>query len=251
MKFNKKNLLCRGLQSLRWFIPPICWHCGQWLRQDERQQVAYPFVCPACLVELTWSNPEYSCAHCGHQTAEPQRIFCPHCIDNRFHFDQLWSGFHYEATIQQWLLQFKYGRKEHMALLLGRLLSLSLEQYELPTVDGIIPIPLHRKRLQERGFNQALLLTRYSFLDTQICQPYWLRRTRFTTPQVELPHAQRILNLQQAFKAEPQVKGKRLLLVDDVATTGTTLNEAAKTLKEAGALYVGGVVLARKMSPPK
>lgn len=151
--------------------------------------------------------------------------------------------------MQQWILQFKYGKKEQMAPFLGRLLALSLSQYVLPAADAIVPIPLHGKRLQERGFNQALLLAHHTFGKNHRVQTSWLQRVRPTSPQAELSMSQRVRNMQDAFWADPQVKGKKVLLMDDVFTTGTTLNVAAQTLKAAGAHSVNVIVLARRMLP--
>ena len=153
--------------------------------------------------------------------------------------------------MQQWIIRFKFGKYEHMALLLGRLLALSLARYQdLPPRDAIIPIPLHRKRLQDRGFNQALLLAHHTFPEHHPLRRHWLRRIRSTVPQTGLSAAKRITNMENAFHADPQVAGKHLLLIDDVITTGATLNAAAQTLKEAGAASVNVVVLARKMFSP-
>ena len=136
-----------------------------------------------------------------------------------------------------------------MAPFLGRLLVLSLSQYALPAADAILPIPLHRKRLQARGFNQVLLLAHHTFAERRLVQTHWLKRIRPTSPQAELPTAQRVLNMQNAFQASPQVAGKQLMLLDDVFTTGATLNAAAEALKAAGAAAVNGIVLARRTLP--
>ncbi len=241
------NPLKRSLAKARALIPPKCWHCRQWL-PPHQAKAAYPFVCAPCLENLPWTDPAYSCAHCGQQTAESKRLYCPHCLENKFHFDQLWGGFQYEGILQQWIISFKFGKHEQMARMLGKLLALSLMRYqEFPEIDAIIPIPLHRKRLQQRGFNQSLLLAFHTFPKDSNLQHHWLKRVRSTIPQTELPAAQRFSNMENAFQASPQVQGKRLLLVDDVITTGATLNAAAQTLKEAGARSVNVVVLARRM----
>ncbi|MBF0280076.1 MAG: ComF family protein [SAR324 cluster bacterium] len=135
-----------------------------------------------------------------------------------------------------------------MARMLGRILSASLERFqEVPAYDAIVPIPLHQKRLLQRGFNQAMLLAYFAFPDPSRIRCRWLKRIRSTDPQTELPLAQRIDNMKDAFEASPDVEGKQILLVDDVITTGATLNAAARCLKESGAASVNTVVLARRM----
>ena len=249
---HSRKLRSRLLDGIRYLIPAKCWDCQQWLVREENAaqkplQNAYPYLCQRCLKNLPWTIPEFSCAHCGQQTGEPNRKYCPECLERHFYFDLFWGGFQYEGVIQQWITQFKYGKKVHMAPMLGRLLSLSLDRYALPVeVDGIIPIPLHRKRLWERGFNQALLIAYHTFAKSPLLQPYWLQRVRSTFPQTELTFKMRLKNMENAFQADPQVTGKNLLLLDDVMTTGATINAATKALKARGALFVGVIVLARR-----
>lgn len=112
----------------------------------------------------------------------------------------------------------------------------------------IIPVPLHRSRLRERGFNQAVLLG--SVLSHQLSLSIMtnvLGRTRPTEPQIELPAAERRLNVKGAFAVTrpDSVAGKRVLLLDDVMTTGSTMDECAKELKKAGAAAVIAVTIAR------
>ncbi len=234
-------------EILRQLFPPLCWCCRNWLTNGRRSAEAYPFLCPDCLEKLPWMLPENFCVDCGNPVLQTATL-CPDCVGKKFHFDRFWSGFRYEHIIQEWVLQFKFGKKEHMALFLGRLLSLSLKKYSyFPEVNAIIPIPLHHKRLYQRGFNQAHLLAYHTFSKSKFLKPSWLKRIRYTVPQVELPATKRVSNVQGAFRANPQVEGKHLLLVDDVMTTGATLNAATQTLKNAGALSVDVIVLAQRI----
>jgi len=229
-------------------IPPVCWGCRQWLTKKNLYQPTYPFLCDPCFFNLPWSDTEYSCAHCGYPTADPYRLYCANCLENRFAFDQLWSGFEYEGIIQKWVIQFKFGKKVNMALMLGKLLSLSLKNYtKQPEFDVIIPIPLHSSRLVQRGFNQSYQLAYYTFSQNHPLLQHWLQRVRATKPQTELLASQRKENVRDAFKANPKVEGKKILLIDDVMTTGATLNSAAQSLKNGGAISVNAVVLARRI----
>jgi ComF family protein len=118
-------------------------------------------------------------------------------------------------------------------------------------MDYIVPVPLGSKRLQERGYNQVMLLARPLAWELDIpLKRQALRRTRETRSQVGLSKEQRITNVKNAFTAKKQVvNGKRVLLVDDVVTTGATINACAKALKEAGAEKIFATTLARAVQP--
>ena len=116
------------------------------------------------------------------------------------------------------------------------------------SLDGIVPVPLHPKRLRWRGFNQAVLLAREVGREWRLpMDPFVLRRSRNTSPQTQLPEEERRKNVRRAFEiaAEKSVKGKSLLLVDDVYTSGATVNECSRTLMRAGAKEVYVLTLAR------
>ncbi|MBT4015722.1 MAG: ComF family protein [Deltaproteobacteria bacterium] len=139
-----------------------------------------------------------------------------------------------------------------MSPLLGRLLALSFQNSNwLEKYDILIPIPLHSSRLRKRGFNQSLLLGYYFKKNlgkfAPELQTHWLRRIRATRPQTELLLAERLVNMDDAFETSLEVQNHHILLLDDVMTTGSTLNAAARCLKEAGASSVGALVLGRKM----
>lgn len=110
----------------------------------------------------------------------------------------------------------------------------------------IVPVPLHPKRLRERGFNQALELARYLEKPLQIkCRKDVVQRIRNNRPQQGMNAKQRRSNVKQSFAVNQPLAGERVLIVDDVVTTGTTVNELAKTLKKAGATSVSVLALAR------
>jgi ComF family protein len=145
--------------------------------------------------------------------------------------------------------QFKYGSKSYLSESLGPLFaqfagSLFRKSDSLLTM----PVPLHPKRLRERGFNQSLLLARHVAvqLDTDL-DFLSLRRIKYTSPQTGLGKEERRKNVRNAFQLmhSEAVKGKTVLLVDDVATTGNTLNECARILKKSGSRDVFCLVLAR------
>ncbi len=152
----------------------------------------------------------------------------------------------YAPPLQDAIGLFKYHRKVSLAAALGDLLCEGLA--ELASPDAIIPVPLHERRLREREYNQALLLADYIARRLRVPVSYDnLIRTRETAAQTELSRAERLKNLRRAFTVErpDEVAGKRLLVVDDVFTTGTTANECAKALRKAGSAEVEVVTLAR------
>jgi ComF family protein len=120
----------------------------------------------------------------------------------------------------------------------------------LPTIDILMPVPLHPQRLQEREYNQSLLLAHGLSQHLQIpLQLSCLLRVRATAPQTSLSKKERLTNLHRAFAIDDvsRVKGQRILLIDDVFTTGTTLHECAKTLRKAGSGAIYGLTLARML----
>ena len=145
--------------------------------------------------------------------------------------------------------QFKYEEKSYLANSLGPLLA-SFAKRWLKEMDDclVMPVPLHPKRLRERGFNQSLLLARYiADLSGTELDFLSLKRIRYTRPQTGLKSDERRKNVRRAFGLNDRhtVKGRNIILVDDVATTGNTLNECARVLKRSGAEKVFCMVLAR------
>jgi ComF family protein len=176
---------------------------------------------------------------------------CTACLRHPFAFDQARSLFVYQEPVRSLIHQLKFD---------GSLVGLSTfaalaNQADAAALfhapDLILPVPLHIRRLRWRGFNQSLLLTKVYFpMWKQKIQPDLLRRHRATIPQTQLDGADRRSNLEGAFSVQkPQaVQGKSVLLVDDVFTTGSTLHECAKVLRDAGAAEIAAFTVARTMA---
>ncbi|MGD2124440.1 MAG: ComF family protein [Desulfobacteraceae bacterium] len=164
-------------------------------------------------------------------------------------YDRTRAPYLYESSLMRAVHEFKYAQRSHLASALGSLLG-SFAQSWLKQSDDLLvmPVPLHHKRLRERGFNQSLLLARHvaSWLGAEL-DFLSLRRIRYTRPQTGLKSDERRKNIRRAFEviAPKAVKGRVVVLVDDVATTGNTLNECARMLKRSRAEKVFCVVLAR------
>jgi len=157
------------------------------------------------------------------------------------------SPYRYEGVLEQLIRLYKYRRRATMARPLGDLALVWMDR--LPTVDLVMPVPLHPSRLREREFNQALLLANRIArrLDLPLSYEHLLR-VRETRPQTELDRTERAANVRRAFAVRRPafLEGRRVLLVDDVFTTGATVNECAKSLRRAGVASVWVLTLARR-----
>jgi ComF family protein len=145
--------------------------------------------------------------------------------------------------------EFKYGRQIHLRHLVARWLRAALDDERLCAkhFDVLVPVPLHPARQRERGFNQARLLSELLSVEVSIPSKLHLDRIRYTTTQTALDRSERMENLHNAFRLRKNadVRGLRVLLIDDVLTTGSTVNECARVLKRAGALSVHAATAAR------
>lgn len=156
----------------------------------------------------------------------------------------------YEGTAKELIHQFKYSGKEYLAeSLVPFLLKRWLQDPEMKTADFFASVPSHPARLRDRGYNQSEVLAR-EFAKTA-GRPYLsaLKRSRNTVSQTELGKEERAKNVEAAFQVRnpSSIQGKRALLVDDVCTTGATLSECARTLRQAGAAEVFALTLARQL----
>lgn len=173
---------------------------------------------------------------------------CGHCVTSDSALDAALAAVPYAYPWSGLVLEFKFaqhpGWARSMALLMR---STPWVEPALESADMVLPMPLSRQRLQERGFNQALLLAKA--VAPHKTQAQMLLRIRDTLPQSSLSRAARLHNVQKAFALEPQhhasVAGKRIVLVDDVMTSGASLAAAAQCLRQAGAVHITALVFAR------
>lgn len=219
----------------RWLFPSRCLLCQARVAADSA-------FCTPCRQSLPWLNA--ACAHCG--TALPAaRPACGACLKRPPRFDRTRALFHYAAPIDRLVLGFKYGARLDFGRVLGSALATAIAADPM-RVEAIVPVPLHRRRLRERGYNQSLELARPIARALGIpLLTHAVRRVRPTPPQTRLDYAQRRRNLRQAFVVSGDVAGKRLAIVDDVMTSGHTANALARCLKQAGAKEVVVWVVAR------
>ena len=212
-------------------------------------------VCKPCLNDLPW-HPNTSCLQCGLASSGTglNTVVCGSCLNNPPDFDATKAVFLYAYPVDAMMQRYKYGSLLNLGDTFGEFLAekTALGALNNNHVDLIIPMPMHPQRLKERGFNQALEIAKV------LCKNYKekldyksITRQTLTPPQASLPLKERVKNIKDAFKVNAdkldKFQGKRIAIVDDVMTTGASLNELAKTLKKAGASHVECWVIARTL----
>ncbi len=237
--------LIKGLRDI--VYPKACLVCKKSLKTSASVD---ELVCSGCWESIKQNLPPF-CHRCGRHLEKNSftKHLCPACLKKQLHFDRAFSPFSYDGVLKELIHMFKYNGKEHLGKTLSRPMVSFIKEYSVPVpfVDYIIPIPLHRLRLREREFNQAEVLARHladSFnreLKTNV-----LSRLRHTKTQTELEPRERFVNVLDSFAVadNSSLKGRHILLVDDVLTTGATSSEAARALKESGAGAVFVLTLA-------
>lgn len=209
-------------------------------------------LCPECAQALRLRTGGH-CPRCGaifaDETAAPH--LCAACLRSPPPYERLTFFAAYAPPLDECILSFKFAAALSRQSLLCAMLHAACERLGPPAPDLAVPVPLHERRLRERGFNQSLELAHGLSRRTGIgLAATALSRLRDTVPQARLERAERLLNLKGAFAADPrQVAGKRILLVDDVSTTGATLVECTAALLASGAAAVDVAVLARTAGP--
>lgn len=175
-------------------------------------------------------------------------MICTNCDGRRWHLTGIVAACRYEGVGGELIKRFKYGRDPTLSPVLGDLLFTATGDPRIAgkTFDAIVPVPLHPLREREREFNQSALLATRLGKHLGLPVDHLLRRIRDTAPQAGLDRVGRMRNLQGAFALrKPPAEGGTMLLVDDVTTTGATLDTCAAVLREAGAAEVYAVVVAR------
>ena len=199
-------------------------------------------LCKPCEQSLAPWIASDSCPCCGH--VNTQGHFCGACLQAKPAFDHTQAAFLYIAPMAALIQAAKFARQWSILPPLGKYLAACITNQE--EIDRIIPLPLHRTRLIERGFNQALELARPVAAAHRIpLEIGRLQRVKNTEHQARLSANARWQNMRGAFEYKGDLTGKRVALVDDVMTSGASLNAAAKALKAAGAINVQVWVLAR------
>ncbi len=217
----------------------------QWFKQHKLIQhtcpvcrdICHTLICASCRQMLP--SIQSQCFQCGLPLnmvdTTQNALRCGQCIKSPPAYDLCISPYHYALPINQFIIQLKFQHKLHYAQVLADLLISKIEQHAEGLPDCIIPVPLHKQRLRQRGFNQALEIARPIAKRYAIkLDPYCCTRVISTTPQMGQNKKARQKNIHNAFKVSPNFKHKHVAIVDDVMTTGHTVNELARILREQG-----------------
>ncbi|MEM6278174.1 MAG: ComF family protein [Verrucomicrobiota bacterium] len=226
-----------------WVYPPLCAGCD--LPLPAARQIEVPFLCEECEDALT-PLPEGYCPTCGQSYDVPVGLTvpCGNCGGRELFFDYAVSAYRSRGQAREMMHAYKYGKQLHLSRLFGHLLHQVWEDSRLGEVDSwwVVPVPLHRRRQRQRGFNQALEIAR-EFVGSapkgrNLILSSCLKRTRYTVRQAQLDRKERLANLHKAFSvtklpSRSDCPERGFLLVDDVMTTGATVSECARVLRES------------------
>ena len=204
-------------------------------------------LCRDCAGDLPYRTDRV-CPRCA--VTSPARQMCGACLADAPAFDETVAAFRYAFPLDRLLQSYKFNDNLALATVFSGALLTAVRQHLLRTgsvpPDRIIALPLARKRLAERGFNQSALLATNAARGLGIAYaPQGLLKVRDTPPQAGLDRAARLKNVRGAFDCAESLTGLRIAIVDDVMTTGATLSEAARVLKNAGASFISAWVVAR------
>ena len=206
--------------------------------------------CEHCKKSVVF-NIGKTCKRCG-VGIDGAEDYCGNCAFDNVHFDKSYAAFSYEGAVRDAILKMKFGGMGRYAKIFAKYLAYLATKNDLQ-FDAVCFPPMSAKSRRQRGFNQSQLLAKY-FCEIMDCNDRYLdalSKVRETERQEKLNRTDRKTNLVGAYKVKADVKGKRVLVIDDVKTTGATLDECAKALKDAGAVSVVGLMVsARKESFP-
>lgn len=223
-------------------LPARCLLCGKIVHDDNT-------LCSECFENINFITSPY-CKHCGKPLFEniPDNLYCVSCLNKKHTFRFVRSAIVYDEYSKKLVLDFKfYDHIENKKLLVKWLMFAGRDIFK-EGVDLIIPVPLHFTRMLRRKYNQSAILARELSRQTGIKVEYKaLVKNKKTIPQVLCDSKQRTKNVKNAFtvKYPEAIKDKRIVLIDDVFTTGATLRECAKILKKHGAKSVDALTVAR------
>lgn len=225
------------------FYPRHCAVCGDPVRPRR-------FLCAECRRSRTRLSGA-RCAVCSQPfggALEPG-FRCMNCGDRELHFDFATSAYRSRGVVRELIHQFKYNKQLHVRHLLARMLGEGFADARVRAlgVDGLVPVPLHPAREREREFNQAAVLASLASARLGIPLIHGLKRVRYTVTQTHFHREERFENLDGAFalRHRAEVRGRKLALIDDVLTTGSTADACARVLKDAGASAVVVITVAR------
>ena len=222
---------CRTAADL--LFPRRCPVCGGVAMPKGR------LICPACLKQLSFvSSP--ACMKCGKEIGSREQEYCADCIRRKKSFTRGFALLNYDSRAAVSMAAVKYHNKREYLDFYARAAALRFEkQFRQAGIQVIVPVPVHASRLKTRGFNQAVVLAEKLSAELGIPWEELLIRVKKTDPQKSLGSAERLKNLRGAFEAEQEAgKWERVLLVDDIYTTGSTAEICSRALLKTGVKQV-------------
>lgn len=229
------------------FLPQVCILCGREGIENGRLP-----VCASCLADMTPVTP-LVCECCGtpFEKSSGTSHLCASCLTKTPPFDRSISLYTYAGKTRELIHHLKFRGNLSAVSVINHLLPAAIKRWSLPTVDLAVPVPLSRDGLRDRGYNQALLIAQKAaaLLKCGVDRSHFVKIKK-TKPQIGLTKSQRKKNLLGVFAVSNArvFRGKSILLVDDVYTTGATVAEGAKTLSRAGAASVIVLTFARTVA---
>lgn len=218
--------------------PPVCPFCESVIRLSE-SGARGGCICSACRKTLPYVA-EPRCKRCGKPVRRREQEYCCDCEKQEWHYESGRSLWLHTGPVKKSVYRFKYHNRriyarayaQEMVLRYGRTIKMW-------GIDRIVPVPLHGRRRRERGYNQAeVLAVEIGKLTGIPVDPHLVTRRKKTAPQKELGNRQRRANLHRAFCVQSGVEGEKILVIDDIYTTGSTVDEMARELSESGASKV-------------
>jgi len=212
-------------------------------------------LCPDCMELLEWLRPELCCPRCGNPHITETDLggdSCPDCRRHRPRYTKAAAVLQYSGPLVRALILWKYHDYRHLSRMLARFPINWIARYSpswWDSIEAIVPVPHHASTLRQRGFNPPQeIAARIGRAFGIPVMPAVLFKIRETRPQAGLHASERMVNLHGCMKVfdESLVSGRKILVIDDVMTTGATLNESARALRDAGASRVYGLVIARQ-----
>jgi len=207
-------------------------------------------LCADCVRELPWN--QHHCERCAEPWPDPFAGLCQHCVSDEPYFDQCYTPFVYQFPVDQLILQGKGSKRAELLFVLARLFVNQVKTEGLTLPDLIVPVPLHPNKQHSRGYNQAGVLAH--LVGRKLGVPVrhdLITKVREPKQQKTLSRSGRQQNIQRAFRIERQVlrsltsPAHHIVLMDDVITTGSTLNQLARQLRSSGVERVDGWAMAR------
>ncbi len=214
-----------------------CLVCGYW---DE--SIGEDYICKECLYKFK-NIKGHNCKICSKPLITSGDI-CIECIETPKSFEKIYTPYKYEGLIRDVIKDYKYKNKPYYYKMLGELLYKYIKEIDID-FDIISYVPLHKNKKKKRGYNQSELMAKYLGKKLDIPCERLIERVVDTKPQNQLKREDRVKNLKNTFMAVKNLQSQNILIVDDVYTTGTTLNECSKSLLKVEVENIYGLTIAR------